>query len=153
MNHTFFRRAAAAGALGAALLGAAGFAHAQTQTLPAVQKSGDVEYLSGGIDKDEATAFQAESRNWPLALQFAVTGGQRAQFASDVQVTLRGAGGRSVLQTTTTGPFLLVRVPPGSYAVEAVLEGVARRRQVSVKRGASAKAMFSWPAAVGDPKS
>ena len=164
MNDTSFRRVAAAVTLGAALWAAAGAAaHAQTPTekqaptetaaLPAVQKSGAVEYLSGGIGKDESTAFEAESRAWPLALQFAVTGGQRAQFASDVQVTVRDAAGRTVLQTASNGPFLLLRVAPGRYDVEATLEGVAKRRQVSVRKGASTKMMLAWPAAVGDAKS
>ena len=163
-NHTF-RRAAVAAVLGAALSAAAGAAHAQTptekekqapvetQTLPAVQKSGAVEYLSGGIGKDESTAFEAESRAWPLALQFAVTGGQRAQFASDVQVTVRDAAGRTVLQTASNGPFLLLRVAPGRYDVEASLQGVVKHRKVSVKKGASTKVMLAWPAAAGDAKS
>ena len=152
MNHIFFRRAATAALLGAVLCGGAGVAQAQTP-LPAVQKVGDVEVLTGGIGKDESTAFEAESRNWPLALEFAVgSGGQRAQFASDVQVTLRDAASRNVLQTTAAGPFLLLRVPPGSYTVEAVLQGAAQRRQVAVKQGASTKVMLSWPAAAGDPK-
>ena len=152
MNLTFFRRAAAAAILGAALCGTAGVAQAQA-ALPAVQKVGDIEMLTGGIGKDESTAFEAESRNWPLALEFAIgSGGQRAQFASDVQVTLRDAAGRSVVQTTTAGPFLLLRVPPGNYAVEAVLQGVTQRRRATVRQGASTKAMLSWPAAAGDPK-
>ena len=162
-NHTF-RRAAVAALFGAAL-SAATAAHAQTPTekekqapvetptLPAVQKSGAVEYLSGGIGKDESTAFEAESRTWPLAIQFAVTGGQRAQFASDVQVTVRDAAGRTVVQTTSNGPFLLLRVAPGRYTVEATLQGVAKRRQVSVRKGASTKVMLAWPAAAGDAKS
>ena len=160
-----FRRIAMAALLGAALSAAIGAANAQTptekekqspvetQTLPAVQKSGAVEYLSGGIGKDESTAFEAESRAWPLAIQFAVTGGQRAQFASDVQVTVRDAAGRTVLETASNGPFLLLRVAPGRYDVEASLQGVARHRKVSVKKGASTKVMLAWPAAAGDAKS
>ena len=160
-----FRRAAMAALLGAALSAAAAAAHAQTptekekqapvetQTLPAVQKSGAVEYLSGGIGKDESTAFEAESRAWPLAIQFAVTGGQRAQFASDVQVTVRDAAGRTVLETASSGPFLLLRVAPGRYDVEASLQGVVKHRKVSVRKGASTKVMLAWPAAAGDAKS
>ena len=165
MNDTpTFRRVASAALLGAAL-SIAGAAHAQTPTekekqapvetptLPAVQKSGAVEYLSGGIGKDESTAFEAESRAWPLAIQFAVTGGQRAQFASDVQVTVRDAAGRTVLETASNGPFLLLRVAPGRYDVEASLQGVVKHRKVSVRKGASTKVMLAWPAAAGDAKS
>ena len=159
-----FRRTALAVLLGAAL-SIAGAAHAQTPTeqekrapvdaptLPAVQKSGDVEYLTGGISKDESAAFKAESRTWPLAIQFAVTGGQRAQFASDVQVTVRDAAGHTVLETASNGPFLLLRVAPGRYDVQASLQGVVKHRQVSVRKGASTKVMLAWPAAAGDAKS
>ena len=43
-----------------------GVARAQADSaLPAVQKSGAVEYLSGGIGLDESTAIQSASRHWP----------------------------------------------------------------------------------------
>ena len=45
------------------LLGSA--AQAQTDSaLPPVQKSGAVEYLSGGIGLDESTAIKSASRQW-----------------------------------------------------------------------------------------
>ena len=144
MASTSLRRAA----LAAALYGAAFAAFAQA--LPPVQRSGSVEYVSGGIGKDESTALAAAAAQWPLALEFAVTGGARAQFASDVLVAVRDPAGRIVLQAASDGPFLLARVEPGAYSVEATLQGRLQKRQVTVRPGASAKAMFSWPAAAGD---
>ena len=134
--------------LAAVLCGAALFSSAQG--LPAVQRSGSVEYVSGGIGKDESTAMQAAAAQWPLALEFAVTGAERAQFASDVQVAVRDSAGRVVLDAVSDGPFLLARIAPGAYSVEATLQGRVQRRQVTLRQGASAKVMFSWPAAAVD---
>ena len=120
------------------------------QELPPVQRSGSVEYVTGGIGRDESTALEAAAAQWPLALEFSVTGGARAAFAADVQVAVRDRSGRAVLEAVAGGPFLLARVEPGSYSVEATLQGRSQRRQVTVRRGASARVMFSWPEAAVD---
>src|SRR5664279_4365003 len=59
-----------AATLGALLVGTA--LAQDAATLSPVQTSGPVQYLSGGIGKDEATAIQQASRQWPLTLEFAV---------------------------------------------------------------------------------
>lgn len=143
------RRAGVAALLACAALAAS----AQPSALPAVQRgAAGVEYVTGGIGRDESSAFDAAAAQWPLALEFAVGGGaaERAQFAADVQVAVRDARGRAVLEAVSGGPFLLARVAPGTYTVEAALQGRAQRRQVTVRQGASARAMFNWPAAAGD---
>lgn len=129
----------------AAVLSGAAFAACAQPGLPEVQRSGDVEYVTGGVGLDESTALKAAAREWPLALQFAVVGGGgRGQHASDVEVVVRGAGGRTVFEAVSGGPFLLARVPPGRYAVEATRRGQTQRRQLTVRQGASTAAMFSW---------
>ena len=67
---SMIHKATVAAATGALLLGAA-LAHAAA-ALPAVHKSGQVEYLSGGVGQDEAKAIESASRQWPLTLEFAV---------------------------------------------------------------------------------
>ena len=50
--------------------------------LPAARTSGKVKYLTGGVGKDESDMIKAESRHWPLTLEFAVRTQGRAQFAA-----------------------------------------------------------------------
>ena len=121
--------------------------------LPPVHRSGAVEYLSGGIGKDEATAIEGAARHWPLTLEFAVKDKQRADFAADVKVLVRDAKGHKALEATADGPFLLARLTPGRYSVEASLGGKTLHEKVLVKPGHPAKALFLWPAGTGESHS
>lgn len=148
---TPFPKAALAASLGALLLGSA---MAQPQAaLPPVQKSGPVEYLSGGIGQDEARAIERSSAQWPLTLQFAVKDKQRAVFAANVAVAVRDAKGRTALTATSDGPFLLAKLEPGTYAVDATFGGKTLHEKVVVKRGQPARAVFVWPAGTDETSS
>lgn len=118
--------------------------HAQG-TLPAVQKSGVVEYLSGGVGLDESTAIKSASGQWPLSVVFSVQADGRAQFASDVKLAIHDAKGALALDVTATGPYLLARLAPGSYTLHATLDGKTLERKVQVKAGSSARVELVWP--------
>lgn len=140
------RNTAVAATLGALLMGGA---LAQTPApLPPVQQNGAVQYLSGGIGLDESTAIKKASQQWPLTLEFAVKDQQHALFAADVNVLVRDASGHAALQTTSDGPFLLARLLPGRYRVEATLAGKTLHENVVIRKGQPARAVFVWPADV-----
>jgi hypothetical protein len=131
---------------------ATGFAQAAT-ALPPVHKSGDVEYLSGGIGRDESAAIEHASKGWPLTLEFAVKEKRRDEFAAGVRTIVRDAKGHAVLQTDSEGPFLLAGLEPGQYAIDATLAGKTLHEKVDVKRGQPAKAVFVWPAGTNEGRS
>ena len=137
-------KAAVAVALGALLAGGA-FAQTAAQ-LPPVQTSGTVQYLSGGIGQDESAAIDKASTQWPLTLEFAVKDQQHADFAADVKVLVRDIKGHTLLQTTANGPFLLARLAPGRYTVEATLAGKTLHQSVAIKAGQPAKTVMVWAA-------
>jgi hypothetical protein len=148
---TLVHKSAVAAAMSALLVGGA-WAHAAA-TLPPVQRSGQVEYVSGGIGDAESTAIQSAAKKWPLALEFAVKDKKGADFAADVDVIVRDANGHTALQTESTGPFLLARLAPGRYAVDATFAGKTLHENVTVARGTSAKAVFVWPAGTDESRS
>lgn len=135
-----------------ALVTVAGVAQAGAP-LPPVHKSGAVEYLSGGIGKDEARAIEGVEKHWPLTLEFAVKDKQRADFAANVKVLVRDAQGHTALETTAGGPLLLARLTPGHYSVQASLGGKTLHEKVLVKAGHPAKAVFLWPAGTDESHS
>lgn len=150
------RRNKSSGLLGLFLAAslAAGAVQAQADSaLPAVHKSGTVEYLSGGIGLDESTAIKKASAQWPLSLVFSVQAAGRAQFASDVKLEVRDAKGVVVLQTTASGPFLLARLAPGSYSLHASLAGKALERKIEIKAGTTARVELVWPAGTNQGQS
>ena len=140
-----------AGALAALAMGAT-TVHAASP-LPPVHKSGAVEYLSGGIGRDEARAIEGEARHWPLTLEFAVKDRPRDEFAANVDVLVRDATGHKAFELTAGGPFVLARLAPGHYNIEASFAGKTLHEQANVEPGHPAKVVFLWPAGTGAPKS
>lgn len=140
-----------AGALAVLAMGAT--AAQAASLLPPIQKSGTVEYLSGGIGQDEARAIEGESRHWPLTLEFAVKDKKRADFAADVKVLVRDAKGHTALDLTAAAPFLLAKLAPGHYSIEASFAGKTLHEGAIVKPGHPVKALFLWPAGTGESTS
>lgn len=123
-------------------------AHAASD-LPPVQKSGAVEYLSGGVGLNESKAIREASRQWPLRLEFAVKDKQKADFAANVDVTILDAKNHAALQVKSEGPFLLAKLEPGKYTVKASLAGKTMNKAVAIASGHPKQLMFVWPSASG----
>lgn len=143
------RKAALIATLGL-LVASSGYTQAMAD-LPPVHKDGAVEYLSGGIGKEEAMVVEKASHHWPLTLAFAQKGQQRAEYTADVAVLVRDAQGHTALQTKADGPYLLARLAPGHYTVEATLANKTLHRKVDIKAGHMAREMFVWPADKAKP--
>lgn len=120
-----------------------------TPALPPVQSQGQAEFLTGGIGKDESDAILHEGRSWPLMLELAQVDTPRAAYISDVQVTIKDRSGNTVLETVTEGPFLLVKLPPGKYSLDATYESTTLHRHVYIEKGGSKKITLLWPASKG----
>jgi hypothetical protein len=129
-----------------------GFAQAGSEpssapaALPPVQSQGQAEYLTGGVGTDESEAILQEARAWPLVLELAQNGPTRAAYISDVSVTIKDGSGKIILDTITEGPFLLVRLAPGRYSLDASYESKTLHRDVSIGKGGSNRIILLWPA-------
>jgi hypothetical protein len=119
---------------------------AQDNALPAIHKSGAIEYLGGGVGSSEMAAIKKAAPQWPLLLEFAArdeTGA--AAYAADVKVTIMDATGHPVLSTMVDGPIMLVRLTPGSYRIEAIQAGKTLTKPATVTAGHPVKLVFVWP--------
>ena len=116
---------------------------------PTLQSNGAVEYLSGGIGKEEADALKQQSADYALTLEFASSKTAEGDvspgaYLADVKVDIRDAQGRQMLDTTAQGPLLLVRLPPGDYTVVADWNGVRKQHSVDLPAGARRHVVFMW---------
>ncbi|MCJ0765656.1 carboxypeptidase-like regulatory domain-containing protein [Variovorax terrae] len=129
--------------MGGALLGPG--AHAAG---PPPHSRDGVEFMSGGIGQDQARLMEEQAPHWPATLEFAVQDHGHSAFAANVHVTVRQAGhDEPVLRNVTAeGPFLMARLAPGHYEVEATLAGQTLRRTLTVQSGKPSRALFLWPA-------
>ncbi len=104
--------------------------------------SNGVEYLNGGADVDTATYLKSRGAEYPL--QVVITGPTGHWGVADL-LTLRGANGETVT-VANAGPYVLFKLPPGSYQAEATFGGKVERRTLSVGTGVS-KVNWSTPRA------
>ena len=126
--------------------------HAQENTqenpsLPPIKTQQQTEFVSGGIGKDESDAMLRAGKTWPLTLELAQGNQPRAEYISDARVTIADTRGNVVLDIDSAGPYLLVKLPPGKYALDATYNSVTLHRNVSVERGSGKKISLIWPAA------
>jgi len=98
---------------------------------PAVQRAGEVEYLSGGAGEDERAAMTAQQAAFALRIVFSEPGGGYA-VADRVELS-RGATKLATIDNA--GPWLMLEGHARDYAVHATFAGRTERRQVKVAAG------------------
>jgi hypothetical protein len=79
-----------------------------------------------------------------LKLVFALNTGN---YVSDVQVKVMNSAGQTMIEDTSNGPWLLARLPAGSYTANATYNGHTVTQKFSVGKGLRT-AQFRWPASV-----
>lgn len=114
-------------------------------TLPQPKTEHGITYLSGGIGRDESAAMKAEAKNYPLSLVFSA--GKEGEYVADVPVTIKDRAGKVVLDTVSSGPIILLKLPAGKYRVVALRQGKALQRTVVVKAKSERQVSFHWPKA------
>lgn len=86
-------------------------------------------YITGGVSIEEASALEANRRDYRLWI---VTADRSGAWLAGARARLLDAVGTTVLETTLEGPYLLVDLAPGRYTVEVTLGGQTQTRTVSV---------------------
>jgi hypothetical protein len=88
----------------------------------------DVPYISGGAGLDAREELRGREMEYNLKIIAAEKSGD---YLADVEVVIQ-SGREQVLVTTMEGPFLLVKLPPGTYTVSAAFGGQTLKQTVSV---------------------
>jgi hypothetical protein len=132
----------------AAIVGALGLVvsvYAAAGTVPVPLTENGITYLSGGFDREEALAIQAEARGYSLSLGFSA--GERRESLADVKVTIKDSAGKVVLDTFSTGPIMLVKLPAGQYTISASKSSPGARLESKVQLTARSEQRldFHWP--------
>jgi hypothetical protein len=106
--------------------------------------SGSVSYVMGGIGDEEESAIKGMMHDYSVSMTFASRRDGKAVFLADVPVAVRDAQGTIVLNVKADGPYLLVKLPPGTYTVEASHAGQTEKRSLSVSAHSSQPLEFLW---------
>ena len=114
--------------------------------LPPVQQSGNVSWVSGGVPDEQLPAIEAAKRDYPLVLELYQKAGAKSEYTAGADIRIKNGKGDVLLDAKSTGPFFLVRMPPGTYHVEATLEDKAiSKKGVSVPSKGSRRVVFVFP--------
>lgn len=112
--------------------------------LPQEKTEGGIAYVSGGIGQNEAMAMRRAAREYPLSMIFSA--GPRGAFLADVSVTIKDDKGKTMLETVSAGPIMLVDLPAGDYRVAATVAGKTLHRAAKVgEKEGHARVSFNWP--------
>ncbi len=137
--------------LAASLLAASGAAFAAapaTGTLPAEKMQGSVAYLSGGVGENQTKVFEQAMNKYPLAIEIVQKErtGKRDEFTADAQVRIMDHSGKEVFTAKADGPFVLVRLEPGTYTISTTYEGhTQHRKDVTLAKGRTTHEVFVFP--------
>ena len=106
-----------------------------------VQTAGGVSYVSGGVGTDSIDRLNSLAGDFNLKLVFALKSGA---YVSDVRVAIADAAGKTLLDTTSEGPWFLTRLPVGNYQIVATFAGNAVKRQIAVDTAKLRTVDFRW---------
>jgi len=118
-------------------------AHAQSATGAVnVEKTADgVEYASGGVGDNALQQMNERAKDFNLKLVFTLNEGN---YIADVNVTVKDAKGRTVVEDVAEGPIFLARLPAGQYNVTANFDGKTQTRKLRVGKGLRTE-YLRWP--------
>jgi len=104
-------------------------------------KGGEVAFITGGVGASGRSEIEAVQDQYSLKLVFAYTNGE---FLAEVKVVIRDAAGNTLVSTDADGPWLLVKLPAGSYQVAATVAGETKTEQVSVPASGLKTVNMRW---------
>ena len=114
--------------------------------LPPERQAGNVTYVTGGVALDQSEAFKLARSSYPLSIELVQQSGGKNEFTADAQVQVSDSAGNVVLNAKAEGPFMLVRLAPGTYRVQATLNGrTVEAKPVTVGAKGGAQAMLVFP--------
>ena len=106
-----------------------------------VQTQNGIDYVAGGIGKDQAEAMKVAVQDYDLMLTFATDGGK---YLADIDVQIEDMNGNTLLNTVSKGPLFLANLPVGRYKITASAQGTRHTRIVGIGGERPTKAVFQW---------
>jgi hypothetical protein len=98
--------------------------------------SNGIPYASGGIGLDSREALLAKKAEYNLMVILSLENGH---YLGGGRISIRDHAGKTVLTINAKGPWVLVKLSPGTYTVEATVRNAMRKNQVLIGKGKELK--------------
>ena len=92
--------------------------------------AGGEPYATGGVGDEERAALTRRRQEFNVWITTAAK--QSGAYLADVRIRVTDAANRQVLDNALDGPLMFIRLAPGQYTVEALLEQQKQQRAVTV---------------------
>ena len=112
--------------------------------IPETQYSQGISYITGGVGEGETVAILAEAKQWPLLLEMSQIENGRGVWIFGATIKILNLSKQTIFNAQADGPYMLVNLAPGDYAIEATYEGVMQKKTLSVKADSSQKISLFW---------
>lgn len=93
-----------------------------------------VSILSGGIGSDDQEEMRRSAKSFNVHVLFAT---RQGAYLADIPFTVTDQKGKQVAAAVSEGPWLYLKLPPGTYQITANRHGASQSRQVKVASGAA----------------
>ena len=117
-------------------------------TLPSKQANsqGEINYVSGGVCIDDVQLMKGIANKFPLEVVLVekTKDYEKENYLADVKVQIRDKENTQLLDIYTEGPFLLVNLPNGQYAITAEYNGITKERKVKINKKSHTRVVFRW---------
>jgi hypothetical protein len=111
----------------------------------AAQANAAAPAISGGVSLNARDNLRQHERDANLKMVFALNTGN---YVSDVQIKVVDSKGKVVIDDTSNGPWVLAKLPAGTYTATATYNGKPVTQKFSVGKSGMKTAQFRWPASV-----
>jgi hypothetical protein len=112
--------------------------------IPPTQYSQGISYITGGVGDEESSAILAEAKQWPLLLELSQLENGRGVWIFGSQVKILNAQNMVIFNAKAEGPYMLINLSAGEYAIVANYQGVEQKRSISIKAGQAQKISIFW---------
>lgn len=112
--------------------------------IPDTQYSQGISYITGGVGESESTAILAEAKQWPLLLEMSQIQNGRGVWIFGASIKIINSTKQVIFDAQAEGPYMLINLAAGDYALEASYEGVVQKRSVSIRPDSSQKISLFW---------
>ncbi len=125
----------------------------ESREIPLIERSNeavshaDVTFVTGGIGDDEKQAIEASKADYNLHVMSASNSGAFVGEAR-VRITRKKGNESETMLSIISGPLLYVRLPAGTYLLEATLGEQSKRQSFTVAaKGKPAHVHLGWKVA------
>ena len=113
--------------------------------LPPTKTQGTVSFITGGIGSDQSNAMYAAAKKWSVLIEMSqIDGSGRGVWIAGINVRILDSKQKTVLETVSDGPLMLLNAPAGQYEIEATYQGKVLKRSLTIKDKENQRVTLFW---------